>query len=129
MSPVQHPVSGTALSFTLQTELGTVRRELTDSPERAARTLVKEGPLRITLVGVKPGGHLRAHQAPGPIAVQVLEGSIELVTDARSWPLAAGALLVLDAGITHSVRSTEGGFFLLTVILPPGGELHLPPAS
>ena len=126
MSPVQHPVSGTVLSFALETELETVRRELAHAAERVARTLVKEGPLRITLVGVRPGGHLRPHQAPGPIAVQVLEGAIELEAEGRSWPLAAGALLVLEAGVTHAVRSSEGGFFLLTVVAPQGGVAASP---
>jgi len=118
MSPVRHPVSGVALSFALETELETVRRELAHAAGRVARTLVKEGPLRLTLVGMGPGGHLRPHQAAGPIAVQVLEGAVEFEAEGRTWPLAAGALLVLDAGVTHEVRSAEGGFFLLTVVAP-----------
>lgn len=116
MSPVQRSMSGTALTFSLAEQLVTVRRDLAATTRRVARTLVKEGPLRLTLVGVAAGGEMRPHQSDGPIALQVLEGEIELVTDAQTWRLATGDLLVLDTGVTHSVRSTPGGFFLLTLV-------------
>lgn len=115
MSPVQHPVAGRALTFSLAREMETVRQELASAPSRAARTLVKEGALRLTLIGVKPGGGLHPHKADGPIAVQVLEGSIEMEVDGQRIPLETGALLALDGGVTHAVSSAQGGFFLLTV--------------
>jgi len=116
MSPVQHRVSGAALSFDLAQEMDTVRRELAGQSGRVARTLVKEGPLRITLVGVKAGGTVQLHTADGPISVQGVEGEIEVDANGRIWTLGPGALLVLEAGVPHSVRSGTGGFFLLTVV-------------
>lgn len=127
MSPVQHPVSGAALSFELAQEMDTVRRELAGASARIARTLVKEGPLRVTLVGVSAGGGLKQHKSDGPISIQVLEGAIEVEAEGRSWPLAAGALLVLEAGLAHAVRSDRGGFFLLTLVA--GGGRTAEPAS
>lgn len=116
MSPVQHPVSAAALSFELAREMETVRRELAGAAGRIARTLVKEGALRITLVGVGAGGGLREHRADGPISIQVLDGDIEVNAGGRSHTLASGALLVLEAGVPHAVRSERGGFFLLTLV-------------
>lgn len=121
MSPVRHPVTGHALSFSLEEEIRTVRGELASASSRSARTLVKDGPLRVTLVGVNPGGELHPHRADGPITIHVLEGEIELRAEGEAWTLAAGTLLALDAGITHAVRSPRGGIFLLTVVAAAGG--------
>ncbi|HEU4564455.1 MAG TPA: cupin domain-containing protein [Gemmatimonadaceae bacterium] len=122
MSPVRHQVTGHALSFAIDEEIRTVRGELAAAHGRSARTLVKDGPLRVTLVAVSPGGELREHRADGPITIQVLDGEIELRTGERSWTLAAGTLFALDAGIPHAVRSARGGIFLLTVVFPAAGE-------
>ncbi len=117
MSPVKHPVTGTALSFVLADELRIVREELATSNERSGRTLVKDGPLSVTLIGLHPGGELRPHRAKGPITVQVLDGAIEVDAEGRTWALPTGSLFALNAGgITHSVRSPKGAAFLLTVI-------------
>lgn len=116
MTPVLHPVSGAALSFSLADEMATVRGELADAASRVGRTLVKDGPLRATLIGVKAGGGLPAHKAEGPITVHVLEGEIEFSVGGSTHVLAAGTLFALDAGIVHSVASPRGGMFLLTVV-------------
>ena len=119
MSPVQHPVSGPVLSFSLADELRTVHDELAKTERRIGRTLVKDGPLRVTLVGLNAGGELRPHSAAGPITVHVLEGELEFEAEGRRWTLGAGMLLALNAGITHAVRSTNGGVFLLTLAAAP----------
>ena len=120
MSPVQHPVTGHFLRFSLADEMRTVRDALGTSRERVGRTLVKDGPLRLTLVAVGPGGAMEPHRAEGPIAVHVLEGEIVFEAEGQSWTLGAGELLALEHGIPHAVRSERGGVFLLTVVLPPG---------
>jgi len=116
MSPVKHPVSGPELTFSLFDEIAMLRSELRNSPERAAKTLIKEGPLTVTLIGVNAGGSLHPHKAGGPITVQVLEGEVEFTVGNESRTLPAGTLFALDGGITHAVHSTDGGVFLLTVV-------------
>lgn len=118
MSPVQHPVSGRALTFALADEMRTVREELAAGHERSGRTLVKEGALRLTLVGLAPGGTIEPHKADAPISVQVLEGEIEFDAEGTSRTLAVGSLFVLDSRVPHSVRSPRGGIFLLTLVTP-----------
>jgi len=93
-----------------------VRRELEESPARAGRTIVKEGALTVTLVGVKPGAELRPHKADGPITVQVLEGEIEVQSGGSSRTLPTGTLVAFNSGIVHGVTSPNGGIFLLTVV-------------
>lgn len=116
MSPVQRTISGTALSFSLADELRTLHEELDAAGERIGRTILKNGPLRVTLVGLKPGGTLRSHRADGPITIHVVEGAIDFEVGGTVWPLPAGTLFSLEAGHPHSVTSPGGGIFLLTVV-------------
>jgi quercetin dioxygenase-like cupin family protein len=118
MSSIQHRVTGETLSFSLQDEMGKVREELNSQPARAGRTLIKDGPLTVTLVAVRSGGGLPEHKAAGPVTIHVLEGEIELNVAGESWPLSAGMLLAFEAGVPHAVTSAEGGLFLLTVVSP-----------
>lgn len=116
MSPVDRRLSGEMLSFSLAEEIATLRGQLDAASNRIARTLIKNAPLTVTLVGVKPGGALQEHTATGPITIQVLEGSMELTWHGSRSRLEAGALITLDDGVPHSVSSTEGAIFLLTVV-------------
>lgn len=115
MSPVQHPVSGPMLAFSLADEMKALHGEMAKAPARAAKTLIKEGSITVTLIGVNPGGGLHAHKAAGPITVQVLEGEVEFKVGETSRTLTAGTLFALDGGIVHEVESVHGGIFLLTV--------------
>src|SRR4051812_18754887 len=68
MSPIQHPINGPAVLFDVGEELDIVHEELVKS-SRTARTLVKNGSLRSTLIGLAAGGELATHSADGPITV------------------------------------------------------------
>ena len=116
MSPIQHPVNGPAVLFDLGEELDIVHTQLVKS-SRAARTLVKNGSLRSTLIGLAGGGELATHSADGPITVIVLEGALDFGVEDKTWSLRRGSLLAVDAGVEHSARSTGGAIFLLTVSL------------
>jgi quercetin dioxygenase-like cupin family protein len=115
MSPVQRPISGDALTFTLADEMRTVREQLGPGT-RIARTLVKNGALRATLIAIAPGGSLAPHSTDGPITVQVLEGEVEFEADGQRQSLPAGTLIALGANVVHSARSEGGGMLLLTVV-------------
>jgi quercetin dioxygenase-like cupin family protein len=121
MSPVQHPITGRSLSFVLADEMKLVADELQRMPARVGRTLVKDGRLRVTLVGVKAGQGLPEHVAEGPVTIHVLEGAMDVEAVGKKWPLVAGGLLALDGGVTHSVVSRDGAIFLLTVMQPERG--------
>ena len=119
MSPVGRRVAGEMLSFVLPDEMANVRRELEAASGRIARTLIKNGPLSVTLVGVKAGGELKEHSAKGPITIQVVEGSVVLESGGSRQPLSTGMLLSLDGGVPHAVTSERGAIFLLTVTTAP----------
>jgi quercetin dioxygenase-like cupin family protein len=85
---------------------------------RSARTLVKEGPLRLTLIQLAPGGSMAAHTAAGPVTMHVIEGEITFSALSRDYVVKAGDILVMAPGVEHAVRSAAGGVFLLTVVHP-----------
>jgi quercetin dioxygenase-like cupin family protein len=86
---------------------------------RSARTLVKEGLLRLTMIGIAPGGDLPTHSTDGPVTVHMLEGEVVFQALGGPYPLKTGDLLVLAPGVEHSARSATGGLFLLTVVHAP----------
>ncbi len=120
MPSIQRPLSGDALLFHLDDEL-----ERTGSPGaleehgRTARTLTKDGALRVTLVVLAPEGTLEEHHAEGPVTINPLRGDIRVSTPEGQYELAAGDLLMLGAGVRHAVASSGGGAFLLTVVHRP----------
>jgi len=118
MSSLQHAVTGNALTFSLEDEMRIVRGNLADADERIGRTLLKNGPLRVTMVALKPGGALQPHHSEGPITVQVLEGAIDFEVGGEVHKLSAGTLFSLAPRLVHSVRSADGAIFLLTLALP-----------
>ena len=115
MSPVHRSLAGEALAFDLAQEMSLVREELVGGRVRIARTLVKEGSLRLTLVGLAPGGALDEHDAPGPITIHVLEGELELVAGGARGTYATGALIALNRRVRHAVRSERGAMFLISL--------------
>ena len=74
---------------------------------REARTLIKSGMLRVTLVTLQPGAELAEHAASGPITVQPLS-RIRFTAAGREHDLAPGQLLSAGAGIRHRVASDAG---------------------
>jgi quercetin dioxygenase-like cupin family protein len=105
--------------FDLAEETRTARSARADGDaRRTARTLLKDGPLRITLIVLEPGAELAEHAAAGPITVQPVEGTIRFRAGADEQLLRPGQVLSARAGVRHAVSSDDGAAFLLTVVIP-----------
>lgn len=119
MPSIQRPLSGDVLVFDVEEE-----RERAADPSllarsgRNARTLLKSGPLRLTLVVVAPGGEIPEHRAAGPITIQPVRGALRFVTAEGESRVAAGEVLAAAPGVAHRVTSEKGATFLLTVAHP-----------
>ena len=121
MPSIQRPLSGDVLVFRLDQErVRTADPDTLEKHGRSARTLLKDGPLRVTLVVLGPGGQLAEHSADGPITVQPLEGVIRFTAGGDTMEVRPGDLLTAGPGVPHSVTSEAGAAFLLTVALPSG---------
>ncbi len=118
MTPVHRSLAGDVLVFDLAEEMRLVSKELTGNRLRSARTLVKDGPLRLTIVGLGAGGSLAEHEAPGSISIHVLDGELELNSGGETRTHRVGELVALDQRVRHAVASAKGAMFLLTLAAP-----------
>lgn len=121
MSSMHRTLAGDVLVSHLTDDEMLIDSSLVEMHGRSARTLIKEGPLRVTVIALAKNGLLPAHSAAGPISIQLLEGDITFSAAGNEYPLAHRDLLVIAAGVEHSARSAAGGAFLLTVVHTPEG--------
>lgn len=130
MSSLQRTLDGDVLVHHLKEGERMIDRTLVAQHGRSARTLVKQDPLRITIIALAPGGEMEPHSAPGPVSMQVVEGEIVFSATGRDYAAKPGEILVMAPDVEHSVRSATGGVFLLTVVHPDEeSEGPPPPAS
>jgi quercetin dioxygenase-like cupin family protein len=112
-------LAGKRLTFILGAEDETLREFAQESKTgRAAKTLVKEGPLRITLVALKKGTALPSHHVEGPISIQTIRGSLTLTTDRGDMDVPEGNLIALGPGVVHAAKAQEDCAILLTFAMP-----------
>ncbi|HUG41277.1 MAG TPA: cupin domain-containing protein [Longimicrobiales bacterium] len=120
MSSIDRRLHADVLRFDLgeeerrATHAGTLERD-----GRSSRTLLKDGPLRLTLIVLAPGGGIPEHTAPGPITIQPLRGRVEVMVAGDTHSVAAGEVVSMGPGVPHAISTGEGAAFLLTVTHPP----------
>ena len=112
-------ITGDVLVQHLAADTMTIDRDLLAASGRSGRTLVKEGPLRLTLIGLAAGGALPPHSTANPVSVQVLQGAVVFSALEQQYSLAAGDVLILAAGVEHAAQSASGASLLLTVAYTP----------
>lgn len=119
MSSIDRSLSGDVLVFDLGEERERASdQEIIGRSGRNARTLMKSGSLRATLIVLGAGGGIPEHHAEGPILVQPLEGRIDFTIAGETHDLGPGQLLSAGPGVPHAVRSEAGATFLLIVSQP-----------
>jgi quercetin dioxygenase-like cupin family protein len=116
VSSMHRTLEGQVLVHHLTEDERTIDQALLARHGRSARTLVKEGPLRLTIIAISAGGVLPAHSTAGPIAAYVLEGEITFDALGREYGLTTGDILTLAPGVEHSAHSATGGVVLLTIV-------------
>ena len=113
-----HRLSGATLSFDLAKEAMAVRQKAaTARAGRAAKTLVKEGLLRITVVGLRQGSSLGTHTTEGVSSVQVLRGRATAEVGAAFTPLRTAGVVVFDEGVAHSLSADSDCELLIVVAM------------
>lgn len=129
MSSLTRTIEGEVLVRHLKRDEQMIDRDLVARHGRSARTLVKEGPLRLTLMALAAGGSLPSHHADGQLTIHLLEGDVTFEVSSQEYPLVPGELLVLATGVQHAARSKDGCLFLLTVVHLPSPGTPTPAAS
>lgn len=88
-----------------------------------ARMLFKKHDLRVVLITMDRGAHMKEHHADGTISVHLLKGKIRMNVGGHQHELATGNLFTLGASIRHDVEALDDSAFLLTISWPSAEEL------
>jgi quercetin dioxygenase-like cupin family protein len=86
--------------------------------DRHGSSLVKGDGINVALMMLKKGAKLQEHHTRAPITVQVIEGRINFIANAKTQLLTPGMIVALDRAIEHSIEALEECAIVLTV----GGE-------
>ena len=81
-------------------------------------TIVKTDALELTRWVLPAGKAIPAHNVPGEITVQCVEGRVAFNARGKTQDIKAGHLLFLSAGEIHSVTAIEDSTLLVTQLLP-----------
>ncbi|HEY9314054.1 cupin [Williamsia sp.] len=90
-----------------------------DAHGRSAEMLVRDGPLRQTLVAMVSGSELREHNSPPAASLLVLRGSVTVVAEGADVVLKSGEFRGLPHH-RHSVTAIEDSVFILTTVTGTG---------
>lgn len=119
----EHQLQGDLLSFDLEGEVDDLRRQLSaTSQDRIAKTLVKEGPIRLTLIAMKQGATIAEHHAPGPCTLHFISGKAVFTGGGQGDTVEAGRVLAFDTRVAHSLTAETDSAFLLTIAMTPGSQ-------
>jgi quercetin dioxygenase-like cupin family protein len=111
-----HRLSGRSLIFDLKAdEARLLEKARTARSGRAAKTLVKEGPLRVTVVALKKGAKIEDHRVEGPLSIQSLAGKLRIGIDGTSWDVPSRGLITLEPGTTHDATAVTDATFMITM--------------
>ena len=114
-----HPLAGPMLHFDGDLEGVSLLEESRLQPVgRAAKTLVKEGPLRVTLLAFTAGSFLDDHQTRGSLVIQVLSGSVRVKGADDSVTLGRSGMAAIEPGVTHSIVALEDSVAVLLIAMP-----------
>ncbi|MGE0826567.1 MAG: cupin domain-containing protein [Candidatus Binatia bacterium] len=83
--------------------------------KRNAMTLLKDQGLRVVLIVIRANITIPSHQGDSPLSMQVVEGRVQVRTNAEPVTLTKGQILALKAGIRHEFEALEESAFLLTL--------------
>ncbi|MEP6792470.1 MAG: cupin domain-containing protein [Ramlibacter sp.] len=85
--------------------------------DTVTRALYKSDHLELFRMVLPAGKTMPAHDVPGEITVQCLEGSVEFRVGSASTLMRPGDLLCLGGGVSHAVSAAEDSSILVTILL------------
>ncbi len=79
-------------------------------------TLAQRKGVGVTLFAIDKGEGLNTHSAPGDAMATILDGEVEITIDKTPYTARSGQVVVMPAGVPHSLKATEPFKMLLTVV-------------
>ena len=124
MPSITRALTGENLTFDLDEQIAELRRdECYVRSGRVGRTLVKAGPLRITLTLIAEGVEVGTHHATSPMTLQALQGRLRYRVGDEEFEIGQGEVLFFGPGHAQDIRALEDTALLLTITgdEPEGG--------
>jgi quercetin dioxygenase-like cupin family protein len=87
--------------------------------DRNARTLVKSGPFRLTLVAFRAGAVFDENDQRGSVALHVLEGRVSVRVAEETIEVGPGDVAVVSPEYAWRAVTLEDGLLVLYVAWPP----------
>ncbi len=116
MSPITRALTGKNLSFDLGKQISELREDGSYVRSgRVGRTLVKAGPLRLTLTLIAAGVDVGTHHATSPMTLQVVQGRLRYRVEGEEFELGQGEVLFFGPGHAQDIRALEDTALLLTI--------------
>lgn len=81
------------------------------------KVLARHGSATVALFVFERGASLPPHVAEGTVAVQCIEGELEVSADGSPHRMKPGDVLVMAPRVRHDVRAVQRAVMLLTVAL------------
>jgi quercetin dioxygenase-like cupin family protein len=111
-----HAISGRVLTVDLKAnEASLMERARESRAGRAAKTLVKDGPLRVALVAITKGTSLQEHAVAGGVSIQVLRGRLRLRAENEELELRAGEMVAIGDDVQHDATALADAAILITM--------------
>jgi len=111
-----HQISGSALLLDIERESKEILEAASAAGvKHAAKALIKDGGLRLIILGFLSGSSLREHHAGGPVSIEVLSGTVEIETLEGVQTVRYGSALVLASDVAHSLTAKTDAVLLLTI--------------
>ena len=113
-----HTISGRVLRIDLTAEDARLHAQAATSKSgRAAKTLVKEGPIRVTQVALRKGTSLQTHRVEGAVSLHVQRGRLRLTLGDETMDLGVRELAVLDVGVEHAATALSDCALVITTAM------------
>ena len=123
MSSITRALTGENLTFDLHEQIAELRRdESYVRSGRVGRTLVKAGPLRLTLTLIAEGVEVGTHQAASPMTLQALEGRLRYRVGDEDSEIGQGEVLFFGPGHAQNIQALEDTALLLTITRPTSDD-------
>lgn len=112
-------LGGSLVVYDIVDELERLRSEPKwQEGDRNTIALAKDGELRVLLSALREGAELHEEDPEGRIAVQVLEGRVQLDAGGSGAPLISGQVATVEAGARWSITAIEESVVLLMLAWP-----------
>ncbi|MGE0871725.1 MAG: hypothetical protein AB7P03_24410 [Kofleriaceae bacterium] len=116
------PEFGTTFDLAAITEEMRQEAEYHHGHGHTARTIVRAHDLRVVLIAIRAGAHIKEHVAQATATLQVVSGRVRIRLprlarqhEDRFDELSPGRLLAMDGGLAHSVDALEDSALLVTL--------------